>query len=251
MKPHQTLLFARVRTRSFALNRGAPDCTCTRARASLGRMADTDTTPAAAPGRARATGKRRRSKAIRTRGLLALVPPVPADARIIVPGPTDMGSQGAPADGRGEAGTDGRLAERCEVAPGPRRAMVWRLRLEGWDTAAIADRVGVAESTVREDLRIVARDAADRARGHADAARMLELARLDELWRAWYAQGCTLVDVYAAPILLRIVELRARLLRLDTLPADVTAADRPFAGLSDDDLRARLQGASADPGVAD
>jgi hypothetical protein len=61
---------------------------------------------------------------------------------------------------------------------------------------------------------------------------------------AWWQAGAGGTDVYAAPIILRIVELRSKLLGLDKPPAPAELSDRPLAALSDDDLLARVQAAA-------
>jgi hypothetical protein len=130
-----------------------------------------------------------------------------------------------------------------------RRHRAYELRIAGYDARAIAAALesegygSVSPATVTGDIKLIGREHAERMRAAGDGLRALELARLDSLWRAWYAQGTTGIDVYAAPILLRVLELRMKLLHLDDMPIAEPIADRPLATLSDSDLLARLAGA--------
>lgn len=104
-----------------------------------------------------------------------------------------------------------------------REARVLRLRAEGHGFQAIAELVGV--STASAAHRIYRRAADATVREAAHDLRELEGARLDALQATWWPRA-TNGDHKAAQVVLRIMERRAKLHRLD-VAADLPAAGNP------------------------
>ncbi len=95
-----------------------------------------------------------------------------------------------------------------------REAQVLRLRCEGRSFAEIADRVDVSSPSAAHRIYRRASDAMVRQAG--DELRELEGARLDALQATWWARA-TGGDHRAAQVVLRIMERRAKLYRLDAV----------------------------------
>jgi hypothetical protein len=125
------------------------------------------------------------------------------------------------------------------------RTRVWDLHVRGLQPDAIAEVTGYRPARVTQALHAGARvRRRSWTRADVEHARELELSRLDSMLSAWWQAGAGGTDVYAAPIILRIVELRSKLLGLDKPPAPAELSDRPLAALSDADLLARVQAAA-------
>ena len=127
-----------------------------------------------------------------------------------------------------------------------RMRVEWEWRLQGHAIADIArmleERGYGTRSTgaIASDIAKVADARLVHVRAQAERLRTLELARLDRMLAACDGPATSGTDVYAAPIYLRIVEMRSKLLGLDQLPPATPIQDRPLAQLSDQDLAERL-----------
>ena len=93
---------------------------------------------------------------------------------------------------------------------------------------------------IASDIAKVADSRLVHVRAQAERLRTMELARLDRMLAAWDGPATSGTDVYAAPIYLRILDMRAKLLGLDQLPPPAPTQDRPLSALSDQDLAERL-----------
>jgi hypothetical protein len=112
----------------------------------------------------------------------------------------------------------GKKSSQSEIERQERRVKVLELRRSGESLRTIATLQAVSPQTVANDLN----HALDELKAHivdgADRLRALELARLDELTRAYWSQAVDSHDLKAANLLVRISERRARLLGLDVQP---------------------------------
>ena len=122
----------------------------------------------------------------------------------------------------------------------------------------IAERLGVDVGTVRADISAAKQESVARSLGDTWFAQRLDLARVDALIDAWWDSATegsmqltqdgpilTGPDDHAAAILIRLLELRARILRYDAVPvpADDSMAARPYADLDIATLSARVDAA--------
>jgi hypothetical protein len=150
----------------------------------------------------------------------------------------------------------GKIEANAAIAT--RRSLVWELRVQGHTIPAIRNLLierGLGDwnlATLYADLDASAREAQARFLKQGGMHRGLELARLDALYVAWYPYGSSGQDFYAGQMLLKIMDLRIKVLGLDRLPVDdAQAQDRPLAQLSQDELQARLQQAQAQLGAGE
>ena len=172
--------------------------------------------------------------------------PAPVQDPVPVHGLPDIGVTSAPTSVVGQAvrlwiapnDTAGDLARIAD-----RRLEVWRLRVTGLSPAEIAKRLDVSPAVVHADLTEQYAGRHERTAEYMEQCRHLEIARLDAMLAAWWTAGAGGLDVYAAPIVLRITELRNKLLGLDRLPAVVEDSARPLSTLPAADLLARLDAA--------
>ena len=122
-----------------------------------------------------------------------------------------------------------------QIALAERRAVVLDLRREGHDFRTIASHVGVSAATAYRD---VTESIAQITREPAAHLLQLELLRLDEMQRGFYAAAVN-GDIAATNMCLRILDQRCRLLGLyksgeggQQLPRPPTVrvmlGDRPF-----------------------
>ena len=95
-----------------------------------------------------------------------------------------------------------------------REAQALDLRRQGLRLDDIAAQIGVSRSGAHQLLTAAMQRMGAQIQALADEERLLELARLDELWRPVYALALT-GDLPAVDRCLRIMERRARLLGLD------------------------------------
>lgn len=176
------------------------------------------------------------------RRLSPVLVPVPAHVHVHVPDPGTPAGE-SPAD---RAATIPRVVYRGKAIRAERARCAWQWRLQGHAPADIvrmlADQ-GLGSwsiATIEKDIARIADARTVHVRAQGERLRTMELARLDTLLAAWHGPA-TQGDVYAAPVYLRIVEMRAKLLGLDQVPAADPIADRPLEHVPDDELLARIE----------
>ena len=114
-------------------------------------------------------------------------------------------------------------------------AEMLELRRQGYSYAQIGDIVGMNYNGVAELIRAGLRSLAS---VDGEDVKMLELQRLDEMWKHQYARAIDRFSPAAVQACMQIMERRARLLGLDA-PVK-TQNEHSFAMLTDDDIDARL-----------
>jgi len=141
--------------------------------------------------------------------------------------------------------------------PGPKRtrdqrerdlATVAKLYCEGWLQVDIGVKLGVSQSQISYDLRIIRGRWQRSAIRDFDAHRAEELAKIDNLeveyWKSWESVGSTdrIAPQYLAGVM-TCIDRRCKLLGIDAplkvAPTDVSG-ENPYLGLNDDDLRRAL-----------
>ncbi len=123
---------------------------------------------------------------------------------------------------------DAELAER--------RATVLNMRKSGATIKQIADKLGVSDGTVHNDLVVTLKQLQERTIELGDSLRELELARLDS---ALIAIAKQVQDGHLGAVdrMVKIVELRAKLLGLTLQRTDITSGGEPlkaYIGISPD-----------------
>ena len=127
------------------------------------------------------------------------------------------------------------------IAKKERQEIVYQLRLDGWAQNEIAQRLGVAESTVSLDLKTAFNELKTRVEEEQVHFARTDLARMDRMLTALVpaiSTGCTR-SITAA---IRILERRARLLGLDAaLKVDITQDARDLDSIKNELVRRLAQ----------
>ena len=116
-----------------------------------------------------------------------------------------------------------------------RRERAWSLRLAGASIRRIANELGAAVSTVHADLEFELKALREKSASDATAARELELHRLDQVVLRASLRLSSNDWFKASMILLRAIEMRAKLLGLEA-PTRIDVS----GSLTLDNIRARL-----------
>ena len=106
--------------------------------------------------------------------------------------------------------TKSRRTSPAMIALAERRAKTLDLRRQGRSFEEIAARLGISDSTAHRDVSVAM---AQITAEPAAQLLKLELLRLDEMQRAFYARACE-GNIAATNMCLRILDRRAHLLRL-------------------------------------
>jgi DNA-binding CsgD family transcriptional regulator len=113
-----------------------------------------------------------------------------------------------------------------------RQTLLLRLRRKGYSIASIADQLGLSDSTIRHTLASAYKNLIKEH--EAEAAKILELERLDEIQTSFYdiaLEG----DTKAADVVFKAMDRRAKLLGLDAPERKSIDANIQVGWLEDDE----------------
>ena len=158
------------------------------------------------------------------------------------------------------------VASSARARAAERREKAWELRKQGQSFGAIGEALGYSKSQAERDIKHVFKELTERTLESAAEARVLDLARLDDLLLAWFPNAAgegvdreehpnQMGDIalyrHAAEIVLKILEQRAKLhglYRQDVAlftPVPLAVASADLSGLNEVELDAVIRNLQA------